>query len=599
MTAVRVARLATTASDFDAQLQRVLHWSAQTDRAIEDTVAGIVDDVRARGDTALLQHTARLDGVQATAVADLEVPRDELRLALDGLPATQRDALQAAASRVRHYHEHQLRACCQSWQIRDADGSLLGQKVTPLDRVGIYVPGGKAAYPSSVLMNAIPAQVAGVGEIVMVVPTPNGQRNPLVLAAAHVAGAHRVFTLGGAQAIAALAYGTATVPHVDKIIGPGNAYVASAKRRVFGQVGIDMVAGPSEILVLADGSTNPDWVAMDLFSQAEHDELAQSILLSPDAAYLDAVASAIERLLPSLPRRDVIRASLEGRGALIHTRSMDEACAISNRIAPEHLEISAREPQRWEPLLKHAGAIFLGAFASESLGDYCAGPNHVLPTSGSARFSSPLGVYDFVKRSSLIEVSASGAQVLGPIAAELAMGEGLQAHARAAQMRLGAAGDAGTTGFHLRTVTDANVDQLIQLEVAPDQQGLVAPVAKSLAQASVLTPGRPLGIYDGDQPVGLLLLWDVRRDPDEPADQLYVWRLMIDANHQKKGYGARTMRWVIDEARRLGVASVGLSHQTLPGHAGPFYEKLGFRYTGQVEHDEHLMVLPLSEVNRD
>jgi len=350
--------------------------------------------------------------------------------------------------------------------------------------------------------------------------------------------------------------------------------------------------------VLADGSTDPEWVTMDLFSQAEHDEMAQSILLSPDAAYLDAVAAAIDRLLPSLPRRDVIRASLEGRGALIHARSMEEACAISNRIAPEHLEISAREAQRWEPLLKHAGAIFLGAFTSESLGDYCAGPNHVLPTSGSARFSSPLGVYDFVKRSSLIEVSAQGAQVLGPVAAELALGEGLQAHARAAQMRLGAAGDAPATGFHLRTVTADNVDALIQLEVAPDQRGLVAPVAKSLAQASVRTPGRPLGIYDGEQPLGLLLLWDARRDPDEPADQLYVWRLMIDASRQRQGYGSRTMRWVIDEARRLGVASVGLSHQTLPGHAGPFYEKLGFRYTGKVEHGEHVMQLMLNEGQR-
>ena len=599
MSGVRIRRLATTANDFDSQLQRVLHWSGETDRAIEDTVAGIVDDVRARGDAALLQHTARLDGLQAASVAELEIPPDELRRAFDGLPAAQRDALQAAASRVRQYHEQQLRACCQSWQMRDADGSLLGQKVTPLDRVGIYVPGGKAAYPSSVLMNAIPAQVAGVGEIVMVVPTPNGQRNALVLAAAHVAGVHRVFTLGGAQAIAAMAYGTDAVPRVDKIIGPGNAYVASAKRRVFGQVGIDMVAGPSEILVLADGSTDPEWVAMDLFSQAEHDELAQSILLSPDSTYLDVVATTIDRLLPGLPRRDVIRASLEGRGALIHTRSMAEACDISNRIAPEHLEISAREPQRWEPLLKHAGAIFLGAFTSESLGDYCAGPNHVLPTSGTARFSSPLGVYDFVKRSSLIEISARGAQTLGPIAAELAIGEGLQAHARAAQMRLGADDAAGDTGFHLRPVTDANVDQLIQLEVTPEQQDLVAPVAKSLAQASVRIPGRPLGIYDGDEPVGLLLLWDVRRDPDEPADQLSVWRLMIDAKHQKKGYGARTMRWVIDEARRLGVASVGLSHQMLPGNAGAFYEKLGFRYTGRVEHEEHLMVLPLSEVNRD
>jgi len=608
VSAVRIARLSTAASDFDARLQQVLQWSGETDRAIEETVERILDDVRRRGDAALLEHTARLDGVRADTAAALEIPRADLRQAFDNLPTAQRDALQAAAARVRHYHEHQLRATCQGWQMRDADGTLLGQKVTPLDRVGIYVPGGKAAYPSSVLMNAIPAQVAGVGEIVMVVPTPArrggtsegswGQRNPLVLAAAHLAGVHRVFAIGGAQAIAALAYGTATVPRVDKIMGPGNAYVASAKRRVFGQVGIDMVAGPSEILVLADGSTDPDWVTMDLFSQAEHDELAQSILLSPDAAYLDAVAAAIERLLPELPRRDVIRASLEGRGALIHTRSMAEACAISNRIAPEHLEISAREPQRWEPLLRHAGAIFLGAFTSESLGDYCAGPNHVLPTSGTARFSSPLGVYDFVKRSSLIEVSARGARSLGPIAAELAQGEGLQAHARAAQLRLGARDESGDGGFHLRTVTDANVDRLIELAVAPEQQGLVAPVAKSLAQASVRTPGRPLGIYDGDEPVGLLLLWDARRDPEDPADRLYVWRLMIDARHQRKGYGARTMHWVIDEARRLGVASVGLSHQMLPGHAGPFYEKLGFRYTGRVEDSEHEMHLPLSGDNR-
>ncbi|HMQ72699.1 MAG TPA: histidinol dehydrogenase, partial [Rubrivivax sp.] len=327
-------------------------------------------------------------------------------------------------------------ACGRSWQYRDADGTLLGQKVTPLDRVGIYVPGGKAAYPSSVLMNAIPAHVAGVGEIVMVVPTPDGERNPLVLAAAAVAGVDRLFAIGGAQAVAALAYGTASVPRVDKITGPGNAYVASAKRRVFGQVGIDMIAGPSEILVLADGTTPPDWVAMDLFSQAEHDELAQSILLAPDAAYLDAVQAAVDRLLPALPRRAVIRASLEGRGALIRTRSMDEACEIANRIAPEHLEVSAQEPQRWEPRLRHAGAIFLGRFTSESLGDYCAGPNHVLPTSGTARFSSPLGVTDFQKRSSLIEVSEAGARVLGPIASELAHGEGLQAHARAAEMRI-------------------------------------------------------------------------------------------------------------------------------------------------------------------
>jgi histidinol dehydrogenase len=499
-----------------------------------------------------------------------------------------------------------MRASCQSWQVRDEHGSLLGQKVTPLDRVGIYVPGGKAAYPSSVLMNAIPAQVAGVGEILMMVPTPVrqgepadvSQRNPLVLAAAHVAGVHRMFTIGGAQAIAALAYGTATVPRVDKIVGPGNAYVASAKRRVFGQVGIEMIAGPSEILVIADGSTDPDWVAMDLFSQAEHDELAQSILLSPDAAYLDAVQAAMERLLPSLPRRDVIRASLEGRGLLIHTRSMAEACELSNRIAPEHLEISAREPQRWELRLKHAGAIFIGACTSESLGDYCAGPNHVLPTSGAARFSSPLGVYDFVKRSSIIEVSAAGAQALGPVAMVLAEGEGLQAHARAAQLRLDAAVRAApSSGFHVRPVTDANVDELIRLAVAPDQQELVAPVAASLAQASVRTPGRPLGLYDGDQAVGLLLLWDARRDPDETLDQLYVWRLLIDARFQRRGYGTQTLRWVVDEARRLGVASVGLSHQPKPGHAGPFYEKVGFRYIGKVEHGEHLMELSLTEAN--
>lgn len=337
---------------------------------------------------------------------------------------------------MRSYHERQKQACGLSWAYRDEDGTLLGQKVTPLDRVGIYVPGGKAAYPSSVLMNAIPAHVAGVDEIIMVVPTPRGEKNPLVLAAAYVAGVSRAFTIGGAQAVAALAYGTRTVPKVDKITGPGNAYVASAKRRVFGEVGIDMIAGPSEILVLADGTTPPDWVAMDLFSQAEHDELAQSILLCPDAAYISRVQEAIDRLLPTMPRAEIIRASLEGRGALIHTRSMEEACAISNRIAPEHLEVSSNEPSKWEPLLKHAGAIFLGAYTSESLGDYCAGPNHVLPTSGTARFSSPLGVYDFQKRSSLIEVSEAGAQTLGKTAAVLAYGEGLQAHARAAELRL-------------------------------------------------------------------------------------------------------------------------------------------------------------------
>ena len=448
-------RLCTAEPGFEADFQRVLHWSAETDAAIEERVAAIVQDVRVRGDAAVLEYTARFDGLAATSVAALELGRDELQAALLRITPTQRQALQAAADRVRSYHERQLQACGRSWSYRDEDGTLLGQKVTPLDRVGLYVPGGKAAYPSSVLMSAVPARVAGVGEIVMVVPTPVrgslatggtgaaggvtagvGERNDLVLAAAAVAGVNRAFTIGGAQAVAALAYGTATLPRVDKITGPGNAFVASAKRRVFGQVGIDMIAGPSEILVLADGSTPPDWVAMDLFSQAEHDELAQSILLCPDAAYIDAVAQAIERLLPGMPRREVIRASLEGRGALIRTRSMDEACALSNRIAPEHLEVSSADPHRWEPLLKHAGAIFLGAYTSESLGDYCAGPNHVLPTSGTARFSSPLGVYDFQKRSSLIEVSPAGARVLGPVAAELAYGEGLQAHARAAEMRL-------------------------------------------------------------------------------------------------------------------------------------------------------------------
>ena len=431
-----IRQLDTRDAGFEADFERVRHWSAETDAEIEGRVAAILADVQQRGDAAVLEYTARFDGVQAASMAALELGAAELRTALDTITPAQRRALEAAAARVRAYHERQLDACGRSWQYRDDDGTLLGQKVTPLDRVGLYVPGGKAAYPSSVLMSAIPAHVAGVGEIVMVVPTPKGERNPLVLAAAQVAGVHRVFTIGGAQAVGALACGTATVPRVDKITGPGNAYVASAKRRVFGQVGIDMIAGPSEILVLADGTTPADWVAMDLFSQAEHDELAQSILLCPDAAYIAEVRAAIERLLPGMPRRDVIRASLQGRGALIRTRSMEEACDISNRIAPEHLEVSSRDPHRWEPLLKHAGAIFLGAFTSESLGDYCAGPNHVLPTSGTARFSSPLGVYDFQKRSSIIEVSEAGANILGPIAAELAYGEGLQAHAQAAELRL-------------------------------------------------------------------------------------------------------------------------------------------------------------------
>ena len=446
------ARLSTTDASFEADFQARLHWSSDTDAAIEQRVADILADVQTRGDAAVLEYTARFDGLQAPSVAALEIPRAELLAALEAIPLAQRQALEQAARRVRTYHEAQKKANGESWSYRDEDGTLLGQKVTPLDRVGIYVPGGKAAYPSSLLMNAIPAHVAGVEEIIMVVPTPvrgsiatggSGadagavpEKNLLVLAAAAVAGVTRAFTIGGAQAVAALAYGTATVPKVDKITGPGNAYVASAKKRVFGTVGIDMIAGPSEILVLADGSTPPDWVAMDLFSQAEHDELAQSILLCPDAAYIDAVQREIDRLLPQMPRAAIIAKSLNDRGALILTRDMAEACAISNRIAPEHLEVSSREPHRWEPLLKHAGAIFLGAYTSESLGDYCAGPNHVLPTSGTARFSSPLGVYDFQKRSSLIEVSAQGAQTLGQIASVLAHGEGLQGHARAAEMRL-------------------------------------------------------------------------------------------------------------------------------------------------------------------
>ncbi len=429
-------RLSTTSAHFEAEFKARLHWSAEADAAIEKVVADILADVQQRGDAAVLEYTRRFDGLDAASMQQVELTQAEMKTAFDELPAVQRDALQAAAARVRSFHEAQKKASGESWRYLDADGTLLGQKVTPLDRVGVYVPGGKAAYPSSVLMNAIPAHVAGVGEIIMVVPTPRGEKNPLVLAAAYVAGVTRGFTIGGAQAIGALAYGTATIPAVDKITGPGNAYVAAAKRRVFGTVGIDMIAGPSEILVLADGTTPPDWVAMDLFSQAEHDELAQSVLLSPDADYIDRVQREIDRLLPDMPRAEIIAASLNGRGALIHTRSMEEACEISNRIAPEHLEVSSNEPHRWEPLLRHAGAIFLGAFTSETLGDYCAGPNHVLPTSGTARFSSPLGVYDFQKRSSLIEVSEQGARTLGPIAVTLAEGEGLFAHARAAAMRL-------------------------------------------------------------------------------------------------------------------------------------------------------------------
>jgi histidinol dehydrogenase len=592
---MKLRTLDTRDADFDARLESALAWSADTDEAIETAVKSIIADVRARGDAAVLECTRRFDRVEVASMRDLEVTREDFAVAFASLGDAQRDALQQAAARIRGYHERQLNATARSWSYRDGDGSLLGQKVTPLDRVGVYVPGGKAAYPSSLLMNVVPARVANVGEVVMVVPTPGGERNALVLAAAHVAGVDRAFTIGGAQAIAALAYGTQTVPRVDKITGPGNAYVASAKKHVFGRVGIDMIAGPSEILVLADGTTPPDWVAMDLFSQAEHDELAQSILLTPDAAYLERVREAIERLLPAMPRLGVIRASLEGRGALILTRSMDEACDIVNRIAPEHLEIASSEPYRWERLLKHAGAIFLGHYTSESLGDYCAGPNHVLPTSGTARFSSPLGVYDFIKRSSVIEVSAAGAQVLGRIASVLAHGEGLTAHARAAEMRLDASITiaAEPAAFELRAVTADDVRPLCKLDVLPEQQRFVASNAISIAQAAYEPLGRPLGMYAKGEPVGFLLVYDARRDPDEPADQLYIWRLMVDHRQQGKGYGGRAVKWVIDEARRLGFAEVGLSHSEAGGHAGPFYEKLGFAYNGRIKDNEREMILRL------
>lgn len=428
-----IRRLSSRDPDFLASLDALLHFDNSTDDAIERTVAEVLANVRTLGDPAVLDYTRRFDRLDATTMAELELARDVVEAAFGGLPAAQRQALEAAASRVRVYHERQK---LESWEYAEDDGTRLGQKVTALDRVGLYVPGGKAAYPSSVLMNAIPAKVAGVKELIMVVPTPGGHRNQLVLAAAYLAGVDRVFAIGGAQAVAALAYGTQTIPQVDKIVGPGNAYVAAAKRRVFGTVGIDMVAGPSEVLVIADGSGDPDWTAIDLFAQAEHDELAQSILLCPDPAFLDRVAASIERLLPTMPRKDVIAASLGGRGALVQVTDLDEACVIANRIAPEHLELSVENPRALADRIRHAGAIFMGHYTSESLGDYCAGPNHVLPTSRSARFSSPLGVYDFQKRTSLIEVSPVGAQSLGPIAATLAHGEGLTAHALAAELRL-------------------------------------------------------------------------------------------------------------------------------------------------------------------
>ena len=428
-----IHQLDTREADFDARLTALLAHDPGQDESIERTVADILRAVRQRGDEAVLEYTRRFDRLDVSDARALELPAAELQAALAGLPAAQREALEAAAQRVRTYHEHQR---AQSWSYTEADGTRLGQKITALDRVGLYVPGGKAAYPSSVLMNALPAKVAGVGELIMVVPTPDGVRNAMVLAAARIAGVDRVFTIGGAQAVGALAYGTATVPAVDKIVGPGNAWVAEAKRRVFGTVGIDMIAGPSEILVLCDGHVDPDWIAMDLFSQAEHDELAQAILLSPDADFLARVRESIARLLPQMPRQAVIARSLADRGALILVRCLDEACELVDRIAPEHLEIATCDPQHWADRIRHAGAMFLGPYSSEALGDYCAGPNHVLPTMRTARFSSPLGVYDFQKRSTVIEVSAAGAQTLGRIASVLAHGEGLQAHARSAEFRL-------------------------------------------------------------------------------------------------------------------------------------------------------------------
>jgi histidinol dehydrogenase len=429
---VEVRRLSSAQADFEARLAELLAFESAQDEGVESAVAGILDAVRRRGDEALLEYTRRYDRWSPAAAADLEVPPQAARGALDRIGVTERQALEVAAGRIRRYHEHQH---LEGWRVEDEDGTMLGQQVTPLDRVGLYVPGGKAAYPSSVLMNATAAKVAGVGELVMVVPTPDGAVNDYVLAAAAIAGVDRIFRVGGAQAVGALAFGTATIPAVDKIVGPGNAYVAAAKRRVFGRVGIDMVAGPSEILVLADASANPDWLAMDLFSQAEHDEIAQSILLTPDAALADRVAQSIRRQLPAMPRRAIIEASLANRGALIVVRDLGEACDIANRIAPEHLELAVDDPDALLPRIRHAGAIFMGRFSSESLGDYCAGPNHVLPTSRTARFSSPLGVYDFQKRSSLIRVTRGGARQLGETARTLARAEGLEAHARSAELR--------------------------------------------------------------------------------------------------------------------------------------------------------------------
>ena len=430
---LNIRRLSSANKTFDTELTALLTFESAQDLQVEARVRAILDDVKTRGDQALIEATTKFDRWSAMSASAIEIDQKTAQRALDGLDRHIRNALEIAAERIRRYHEKQLQP---SWQYTEADGTVLGQQITAIDRAGLYVPGGKAAYPSSVLMNAVAAKVAGVAELMMVTPTPDGIVNETVLAAAALAGVDRIFRVGGAQAIGALAYGTETIPAVDKIVGPGNSYVATAKRFVFGVVGIDMIAGPSEILVIADGTTDPRWIAMDLFSQAEHDEIAQAILLCPDAAYIERVADAMQELLNNMPRAEIIRASIMNRGALIHVRDLNEACAISNRIAPEHLELSVSKAADWLPKLKHAGAIFMGAFSSESLGDYCAGPNHVLPTSRTARFSSPLGVYDFQKRSSIINVSAAGANTLGKIAATLARSEGLEAHAQSADFRL-------------------------------------------------------------------------------------------------------------------------------------------------------------------
>ena len=430
---IEIKRFDSQSNGFESELKELLSWENESDQAIFDTVNEIISSVKLKGDQALLEYTEKFDGLVVQNAANLELPQERLQQAYQELSGSERDALDSAAERIRSYAAHQK---LESWQYTEADGTVLGQQVSPLDRVGLYVPGGKATYPSSVLMNAVPAKVAGVKELIMVVPTPKGVINELVLAAAHIAGVDRVFTVGGAQAVAALAFGTETIPAVDKIVGPGNIYVATAKRLVFGTVGIDMIAGPSEILVICDGKTNPDWIAMDLFSQAEHDENAQAILLSPDADFLDQVQASIERQIKEMPRQDIIRASLTARGALIHVSDMADAIKITNYIAPEHLELSIDDAPTVAKSIRHAGAIFMGRYTAEALGDYCAGPNHVLPTSRTARFSSPLGVYDFQKRSSLIGCSPAGASQLGKIASVLARGEGLVAHARSAEYRI-------------------------------------------------------------------------------------------------------------------------------------------------------------------